>query len=171
MLSNQPSPSHKVIKQYAEIRHIVAYLGEKEQFAWWATTTLSATGRKYHSILFPRSATLSTTLAATKAAETHHDELMGRKRSFHLFRMPSEVEQSFHAHYRNDAFTFRAYSKDEALARLVEIAGEKKQTAEGPVQVGTQKQIRATKSIQAVAGHYAYAFKTGITVIPFFADA
>ncbi|NCG07469.1 MAG: BrxE family protein [Gammaproteobacteria bacterium] len=171
MSSNQPSPSQKVIKQYAEIRHIVAYLGEKEQFAWWATTTLSATGRKYHSMLFPRSATLSTTLAATKAAETHHDDLLGRKRSFHLFRMPSEVEQSFHAHYRNDTDTFNVYGKDNALARLVEIAGEEKQVAEGPVQVGTQKQIRATKSIQALAGHYAHAFKTGVTVIPFFADA
>lgn len=170
MTLKQTAPSKRVIQQYAEIRYIVAFLGEKAQFDWWKTMTLSSTGEKYHSMLFPRSGSLSTILAVTQAAETHHDGLLGKNRSFHLFRMPTAIEQALHAYYLKGKQAYRNYNQEEALARLTELAGGEQPAGGGPVQVGTHKQIRTTKSIQALAAHYTQAFKTGKVTIPFFAD-
>ena len=118
MQSQQKAASKRVIQKYAEIRYLVAFLGEKTQFNWWKTTVLCATGEKYHAMLFPRSGALSTILAVTRAAETHHDEALGKNRSFHLFRMPTAIEQALHTHYLKGDHDYYGCDQDEALARL-----------------------------------------------------
>lgn len=39
-----------------QLRLLVAYLGEKKQFAWWETSLLDATGRGFLERSFPRTA-------------------------------------------------------------------------------------------------------------------
>ena len=164
------SPSKRVIEQYAEIRFIIAFLGEKSQFNWWETITLSSIGDKYHSMLFPRTNTLSRLLAATKAAEKHHDDLIGKNRSYHLFRMPTSIEQALHTYYLNNNQECNNYDQDKALARLTELSCNEKPTGKGPVQIGVLKQIRTSKAIQLLSSHYAQAFKAKKITVPFFSD-
>ena len=162
---------HKpILKTYARLRYLVAFLGEKEQFNWWPTSLLSNTGARYHAMLFPRTSELSTTISVTEVASKVHDEFLGKNRSFHLFRLPTDTEEQLHAYYKRTKPTIEGLDKDSALKELAEIAEGEETKAEGPVQVAERKQINRTKSITAVAAFYLAAFKGDLKCYPYFSD-
>lgn len=60
--------AHRRIEQYAALRILVAFLGEKDQFNWWDCLFLNATGRKFLAIDYPKSFLAAAANAATEAA-------------------------------------------------------------------------------------------------------
>ena len=116
---------------------------------------LSPTGLKYHTMLFTRSSNLSSMLAVVEAASKFHDEILGKNRSFHLFRLPVTIEQELHRYYLSEEPALEDLSKDQALRELQDIAGPGNYGSEGPTQIGERKQINSRKGLTSLAGHYA----------------
>jgi hypothetical protein len=160
-----------LVKKYRELRYLVAYLGEKAQFGWWQTSILSKTGQAYHLRLFPRSSSLSTLIAATAVAAKFHDEKLSSSRSFHLFRLPGALEEGMHHGSLDELPALDTLTTESAFARLLQIAEGTPIAADGPVQIGSEKQIFSGYAIPKLAGHYAHALKSGNKSIPYFLDA
>ena len=128
--------AQKRIEQYAALRILVAFLGEKDQFNWWDSSFLNATERKFLAIDYPKSFLAAAANAATEAARRVHDSRIGKGRVFHLFRLPHAMEQKLHR-YLLEMDTGQAAgwlaSKDAALQQLEQMATKPASTAAGPV--------------------------------------
>ena len=94
------SVDEEILAHLAEVRVLVSYLGEKEQYAWWDTSFLSAVGLKYLKLNFPRSYFLAGVTAISQAAKKLHDDRIGKGAAHHLFRLPFHIEERLHAHER-----------------------------------------------------------------------
>ena len=161
----------KTIQAYANLRLLIGRLGEKDNFDWWGTSALSSTGKKYHQILFPRTYGKSSALVAFKAAETYHDSGIGRSRSFHLFRLPSEIEKRVFECLNNESELSSSRSKDDCLNQLLEVGSDFKVNSQGPIRLGDLKDILKQSSIGRIASVYLHAFQTNQNCIPYFGDA
>lgn len=162
-----------VVGQYAKLRLIVGFLGEKEQLGWWDTAFLSATGIKYCEINFPRSAIAAAGTSVTEAARRLHDSRVGKGGVFHLFRLPPAVEESVHRRMMQiDAEEIAPIiaTKELALKALEDLCVERIDVPEGPVQVGSMKTILHASSVEEVAKHYLDAFSTNKMTFPYFMD-
>jgi hypothetical protein len=62
-----------LIDKLLQLRVLVSYLGEKDQFNWWDTSFLGKTGQKFLEINFPRSAFSAGVHSVTEAAKQLHD--------------------------------------------------------------------------------------------------
>lgn len=160
-----------LVKKYRELRFLVAYLGEKTQFGWWQTSILSKTGQAYHARLFPRTNSLSTLIAASAVAAKFHDDLLSSSRSFHLFRLPNALEEGMHHDALDELPSLDTLTSESAMERLLQIAEGASIAADGPVQIGSEKQIFSGYAIPKLAGHYAHALNSGNKSIPYFLDA
>src|SRR5262245_611851 len=98
MSANESSLRQSRIEQLALLRALIAFLGEKDQFAWWDCSFLCATGRKYLAITHPRSHIATGVMAACEAARRIHDNRIGKGRVYHLFRLPNATEQKLQRH-------------------------------------------------------------------------
>jgi hypothetical protein len=160
------------IEQYATLRILVGFLGEKDQFNWWDCSFLNATGRKFVAIDYPRSSLAAAANAATEAARRVHDSRIGKGRVFHLFRLPHAMEQKLHRHLLEmDAGQATGWlaSKDAALQQLEQMATKPASTAAGPVQVGTSAALAAPATPGLLAGLYLDAFRSNSRRMPYFA--
>jgi len=160
----------RLLKTYARLRYLVAFLGEKDQFHWWPSSLLTTTGSRYHEMLFPRTSQLSTTLSVTEIASKAHDEFLGKNRSFHLFRLPTDTEEQLHSYYKRTRPSIDGLDKETALKELAAIAEGDETKAEGPVKIAGRKQINRSKSIASVAAYYLSAFKSNTKCYPYFSD-
>lgn len=165
------SKNNRFVQKYLLLRRLIAFLGEKNQFNWWSTSALSPTGAKYHSMLFPRTSGLAAFNQTTQSACNHHDQSLSRSHSYHLFRLPNELEESIYRGASNSLPGPSDLTQETALSELEALAGESDYNADGPIQLGGLGQIRSSKSIESIAGYYLEAFRSGKTIIPFFADA
>ena len=160
------------IEQFAALRVLVAFLGEKDQFGWWDCSFLNATGRKFLAIDYPKSSLAAAANAATEAARRVHDARIGKGRVFHLFRLPHAMEQKLHRHLLEmDAGQAGAWldSKDSALNQLEQMAANPGSTAAGPVQVGTSAALAAPATPGLLASLYLDAFRSNNRRMPYFA--
>jgi hypothetical protein len=160
------------IEQYAALRILVGFLGERDQFNWWDSSFLNATGRKFLGIDYPKSFLAAGVNAATEAARCVHDSRIGKGRVFHLFRLPHAIEQKLHRHLLEmDAgqATVWLASKDAALQQLEQMATKPASTAAGPVQVGTSAALAAPATPGLLAGLYLDAFRSNSRRMPYFA--
>lgn len=90
-----------MIDKLLELRILVGYLGEKDQFNWWDTLFLDQTGRRFLQVNFPRSVFAAGVHSVVEAAKQLHDQRIGRGRVFHLFRLPAFSEESLHHELMN----------------------------------------------------------------------
>jgi hypothetical protein len=88
------SPDVESIESLFRLRLVVAYLGEKEQCAWWSTRFLGGKGKRFLEFNYPRSAFAAGFTAASEAARTFHDKRIGKGRVSHLFRLPHGIESA-----------------------------------------------------------------------------
>ena len=159
------------IEQYATLRLLVGFLGEKDQFGWWDSSFLGVTGRKFLSIVYPKSNLAAAVNAATQAACRLHDDRIGKGRVFHLFRLPHVIEQKVHRYLLDmDAGQASGWlaSKEAALQELQQMATKTGSTAAGPVQVGTPTALAAPATPGLLAGLYLDAFRSNSRRMPYF---
>jgi hypothetical protein len=160
-----------VLLRFVQLRATVGFLGEKNLYNWWDTNFLSPTGLQFLAINFPRTAISAGVNSVTEAAKRLHDERIGKGGVYHLFRLPTSIEQDIHNHLlREGQDEVRAYleSKDTALTNLERLVSSSVGAPEGPVQIGTLKNLQTDESIKEVAVHYHDAFKNQKKCFPYF---
>ena len=153
-----------------QMRSLVGLLGERPQFAWWATSFFGDYSLRSLEFVTPKTALLAQYHGVVEAARKLHDEHLNVG-SYHLFRLPEEVEQDLHAMMQSSVGTDLAkqvpMDKDVALAALKTLAGAIPSAAVGPIAVGNIDQLSAVDTLKSIAGAYASAFSQHAKTYPY----
>jgi hypothetical protein len=106
-----------------------------------------------------------------EAARRVHDEHLNVG-SYHLFRLPEEVEHALHVlvptKIEDDLICDAFKSKKNALESLKNLAGSNTMTGEGPVVVGKIEDLGSIKALQKTAVAYLMAFEENVKAYPYF---
>ena len=152
------------------MRCLVGFLGERAQFAWWPTAFYDPSSRLFLEPVFSKTARLAQYHGVLEAARRLHDEHLSVG-SYHLFRLPEEVEQDLHAMMLGSAgdelVSQMAHSKEAALEALMRFAGTSTRANVGPTAVGNIKDFNSAGTIQALAGAYLSAFSQNAKTYPY----
>ncbi|MER8438325.1 BrxE family protein [Mesorhizobium sp. M1312] len=155
-----------------QARLLVGYLGESDQFAWWRTNFYQPASQHFLEPIFPRTSHLARYHGVNEAARRIHDESLSAG-SYHLFRLPEELEQDLHALTDSDAgktlHDKLPQDKRSALDLLHSLGGAKAQPTEGPTAIGTSADVRSSKIVGQMASLYGTAFERGIRCYPYLA--
>ena len=168
-----PTQSNRTVT-ILRLRLLVAFLGEHKQHGWWDTVFLDATGRRFLETTFPRTAFEAALRCTSKAARLIHDDQIGRRGAFHLFRLPIEVEDAIESRIsKSFDSTWLALVADQeaATCELLAMATTRVTAPTGPVQVGTEKTVLSPNSARDMAARYHSAFAEGVRCYPYFASA
>jgi hypothetical protein len=162
-----------LIKQLTLYRMTIGYLGDRDQFGLWQSAFFTQGSRAFLDPLFPRTRLLAQCNGVTRAAILVHDERIGVGQTYHLFRLPEELEQGIHQALHDPAFQRvipeRANSSD-VLSKLREFGAKVETTGVGPVRVGGREDLYNPKIWRQVAGLYLQAFQLGKEIYPYFTD-
>lgn len=153
-----------------QMRLIVGFLGERPQFAWWTTSFFGDYSLRSLEFVTPKTSLLAQYHGVVEAARKLHDEHLNVG-SYHLFRLPEEVEQDLHAMMQSGVGTELAeqipQDKDAALAALRTLAGAIPSAAVGPTAVGNIDQVSASETLKSIAGTYVSAFSQNAQTYPY----
>lgn len=153
-----------------EARLLVGYLGERAQFAWWPTAFYEASSRLFLEPVLAKTSDLAQYHGVLEAARRLHDEHLSVG-SYHLFRLPEEMEQDLHilaqASSAAEYLLQSVSSRDAALNALGELAGGVLLNGVGPIGVGALASINAPKTVQSIAAAYNWAFKHDVKTYPY----
>ena len=165
-MTSSPTP-----ERIAELRLLVGYLGEKDQFNWWGSGFMAPTSEAFLSPIFPRTTWLAKYHGVAEAARIIHDERIGVGANYHLYRLPDSLERSAAAAVdgasKLDELREAVQSREAALNRLRQLAGPDTDKAEGPVSVGDSSEDQFEIPLSRVAAYYLMAFQAGIQAFPF----
>lgn len=170
-LSIMQTEHSTIIEQFITLRTLIGFLGEKNQQNWWDTSFLDKTGQKFLEVNFPRSFLASGINSVSEAARILHDNYIGKGRVYHLFRLPTDIEEKiFHCLQVSDPslISHLIESKDVALSNLKGFATANEILREGPVQIGKKKKLYNQTVIHELASIYLEAFNSGKKVFPYF---
>lgn len=153
-----------------QMRLIVGFLGERPQFAWWTTSFFGDYSLRSLEFVTPKTSLLAQYHGVVEAARKLHDEHLNVG-SYHLFRLPEEVEQDLHAMMQSGVGTELAkqipQDKDAALAALKTLAGAIPSAAVGPAAVGNIDQLSGGETLKSIAGTYVSAFSQNAQTYPY----
>ena len=151
-------------------RLLVGYLGERAQYAWWPTAFYQASSRPFLEPVFSRTSRLAQYHGVLEAARRLHDEHLSVG-SYHLFRLPEEVEQDLHNLVQRpeaDEYALQAMrSKDSALSSLRDLAGAVSVKSVGPTSIGSIGDLDSLNTVKAIAAAYVSAFDQDSKVYPY----
>lgn len=153
-----------------EMRLLVGFLGEQAQFAWWPTAFYEASSRIFLEPVFSKTASLAQYHGVIEAARRLHDEHLSVG-SYHLFRLPEEVEQDLHAVVQSGVgkeLTSQSHqSKDAALDALKRLAATSVTSKMGPIAAGRIKDLASADTLKNIAGAYLSAFSQNAKSYPY----
>jgi hypothetical protein len=156
-----------------ELRAIVAAVGERTAPAWWQTTVLTEVGLRVTGRVFPRTALMTALKSVFHVAQVDHDRRVGCDR-YHLFRLPPEIECELSARLmdRDELREIEAAviaDLNGLIACLKEIAApEKVGHGEGPVRMGSFRDLGSAKWVSVCAAQYLASVERGIRRFPYF---
>jgi len=152
------------------MRCLVGYLGERAQFGWWPTAFYEPSSRLFLEPVFSKTSRLAQYHGVLEAARRLHDDHLSAG-SYHLFRLPEEVEQDLHAMMLGstgeELVGQMPHSKEAALDSLKQLAGRTARASIGPTIVGNIKDIESAETIKALAGAYVSAFSQNAKTYPY----
>jgi hypothetical protein len=153
-----------------QMRLLVGFLGERAQFAWWPTAFFEPSSRLFLEPVFAKTSRLAQYHGVIEAARRLHDEHLSVG-SYHLFRLPEEVEQDLHAMMQSGLGAELSeqvpQEKDAAMAALKGLAGASLPTGVGPTAVGNIEQLAVPDTLNAIAGGYFSAFSRSAKTYPY----
>jgi hypothetical protein len=152
-----------------ELREAIGFLGERSHYGWWPTAFYEASSRSFLEPVFTKTTMTAQYHGVVAAARRLHDEHLNVG-SFHLFRLPEEIEQDLHNLLRNrvdDPRHMKYQGKENALDFLNRVAGSAPKGSEGPVAIGDIKDVSSTRAISAIAGAYVWAFSRNTKTYPY----
>lgn len=159
------------LKKYLDLRLVIAFLGEKNQFNWWDTAFYSAASNSFLSPVFTKTIPLVQYESVKEAARRVHDAYIGVGNVFHLFRLQEDLEQEFHQYLLNNVNAImNSYTRDTALNALRNYSSGQKELVEGPITLGNTNSILKDETIKKLAGIYLGAFTSNIKTYPYFMD-
>lgn len=151
-------------------RLLVGYLGERAQHGWWPTAFYEASSRLFLEPVFSKTSRLAQYHGVLEAARRIHDEHLSVG-SYHLFRLPEEVEQDLHALIQRgeaDEFTLEGLrSKEAAITGLTALAGSTPATSVGPTAIGNVNDLHSPDTARAIAAAYLSAFSQDAETYPY----
>lgn len=157
-----------------QLRLLVGYLGEKDQFGWWASGFCSSTSSAFLTPIFSKTPWLARYHGMKEAARIEHDERIGRGRVFHLFRLPETFERALFEMARDtdvsETLQKNLESRESALSVLQSLADDSFPTQDGPVRVGNSDLLSGDGWLAAVAHCYHEAFASGNRSFPYLTD-
>ncbi len=149
---------------------LIGFLGERAQCAWWPTAFYEASSKLFLEPVFSKTSRLAQYHGMLEAARQLHDEHLSVG-SYHLFRLPEEVEQDLHAIVQSSTGEELASqtleSKEAALDALKRLAATSGTASVGPTEVGSIKDIDSTETLKAIAAVYLSAFTQNIKTYPY----
>lgn len=170
---------------WLNLRLLVGYLGERAQCAWWPTAFYEPSGRLFLEPVFGKTARLAQYHGVLEAARRLHDDHLNVG-SYHLFRLPEEVEQNLHALMERQVREVAAppvpQNQETALAALQSLAlpgaasldgaaAAQDPAApphrEGPVAVGIIQNLHHPDTLASIAAAYGAAFSQGTKTYPY----
>ncbi len=167
MIVNEPSAE---MQQIIKLRYIVGFLGEKSQFGWWPTAFYDTSSRLFLEPVFSKTAPLAQYHGVVEAGRRVHDEHLNVG-SYHLFRLPEEIEQNLHAMVQaklGELFDSELTSTTEAALRaLGEHEAGGAQTVEGPFLVGEIGNLLSAAMLGKLTKIYRNAFSTNTQAFPY----
>lgn len=153
-----------------QMRLLVGFLGERAQFTWWATSFFGDYSLRSLEFVTPKTSLLAQYHGVVEAARKLHDEHLNVG-SYHLFRLPEEVEQDLHAMMQSSGGTKLAkqmpHDKDVALEALKALAGAITSAAVGPTAIGKIDQLSACEILKSISGAYVSAFSQNVRTYPY----
>lgn len=153
-----------------KMRMLVGFLGERAQCAWWPTAFYEASSRFFLEPVFPKTSRLAQYHGVLEAARQLHDEHLSVG-SYHLFRLPEEVEQDLHAIVRSSVGEELAsqtpQSKEAALDALQRLAKTGATFSVGPTAVGSIKDLDSSETLKTIAAAYLSAFTQNAKTYPY----
>lgn len=153
-----------------QMRLLVGFLGERAQHAWWPTAFYESSSRLFLEPVFSKSSRLAQYHGVLEAARRLHDEHLNVG-SYHLFRLPEEVEQDLHATVQSsigeDLTSQATQNKEHALETLAKLAASKSLSSLGPTAVGSIKDLDSSDTLQVIAAAYLSAFTHNAKTYPY----
>ena len=153
-----------------QMRLVIGFLGERAQFAWWPTSFYESSSRLFLEPVFSKTFRLAQYHGVLEAARRLHDEHLSVG-SYHLFRLPEEVEQDLHAILRislgEKLASDAPQDKDATLDALKRLAGTTVPVSEGPAVVGNIKDLGSADVLRSIAGGYLLAFLQNVRTYPY----
>jgi hypothetical protein len=163
-----------VIKQIADLRILVGFLGEKNQQNWWASSFLTPSAKTYLTPIFPRTLLQAQHRGVTAAATLVHDDVIGVGATYHLFRLPESIELELDRLFQAtpaDQYLAVIHDAHNALEQLQALAGAAQASQEGPMLVGDYRADDLANLVQQVAAGYLTAFQNNVRCYPFMREA
>lgn len=156
-----------------QMRMLVGFLGERAQFGWWPTAFYEASSRLFLEPVFSKTSRLAQYHGVLEAARRLHDEHLSVG-SYHLFRLPEEIEQDLHAIVQSrvgeEIASQAPQSKDAALDALTRLAANGAASSVGPTVVGNIKDLDSADALNAIAGAYLSAFAQNANIYPYLTE-
>lgn len=153
-----------------QLRILVGFLGERTQFAWWSTAFFEPSSRLFLEPVFVKTSTLAQYHGVVEAARRLHDDHLNVG-SYHLFRLPEELEQDIHvlvqAASGEDFYLEAVQSKEAALQSLKRLAQDGASKSQGPIAVGKIKDLMSGDALKTIAGAYWSAFTQNTKTYPY----
>lgn len=158
------------LSKLLQLRLLVGFLGERAQFAWWPTAFYEAASRLFLEPVFSKTSRLAQYHGVLEAARRLHDEHLSVG-SYHLFRLPEEVEQDLHAIVQSSVGEELAsqapQNKEAALDMLKRLAAMGATSSVGPTAVGSIKDLDSSDALKVIAGAYLSAFSQNAKTYPY----
>jgi len=153
-----------------QMRRLVGFLGERAQCAWWPTAFHEAASKPFLEPVFSKTSRLAQYHGVLEAARRLHDEHLSVG-SYHLFRLPEEVEQNLHAIVQSsvgeELASLTPPGKEAALDALQRLVATSGTSSVGPTAVGSIKDIDSTDTLNAIAAAYLSAFTQNVKTYPY----
>jgi len=161
----------ETLKTLVDLRIIVGYLGEKDQFNWWDSSFYSKSALAFLNPLFPRTSELARCRAVQNAASILHDKAIGIGEIYHLFRLPEHIETQIHTCLQNDdkikkTINFCA-EKSSVHSRLESIASGSQTKSSGPISIGSLDFLEKGALTPLMASVYLDAFNENRKSYPY----
>jgi hypothetical protein len=153
-----------------EARLLVGYLGERAQHHWWPSAFYEASSRLFMEPVFSKTSGLAQYHGVLEAARLLHDEHLSVG-SFHLFRLPEEVEQDLHnlvmLPQADEIRREGMRSKDTALDILRDLGGNVSINNVGPTAIGNIDELNSPNTAKKFAAAYVSAFNQNVKIYPY----
>ena len=150
------------------LRLLIGFLGERAQFGWWPTAFFDPSSRHFIEPIFARSPRLAQYHGVLEAARRLHDERLNVG-SYHLFRLPEELEQDLHllVQTRQKELSHDSPPRDKqsAMTELFDIAQNKSRDSVGPISIGRVSDI--ADHLKEIAAVYYTAFSSSSQSFPY----
>ena len=121
--------------------------------------------------VYPKATFAAALEGASRSACEFHDNRIGKGKVFHLFRLPTSMEQTIHQlllEKEMQEFAQSITDQESAMQIISEMVDSSVDAPEGPVQIGTRKDLGTNFSIAEMAKHYLSAFEAGKKTLPYF---